>query len=120
MPLDDQWPPVQVDDYIPLVMMPKDLRQPAMEKTVFQTAKHTLKGDVEKSVGGANTIELDEIFNNSTSSDVKSILIEGGPGIGKTTVALTICKRWAKGLKGFHSFEAVVLWSLKDPCILGF
>ena len=120
MPLDGQWPPVQVDDYIPVVMIPKDLRQPAMESTVFQTTKHTLQGDIEKSIDGANTIELDQLFDSNATSDVKSILIEGGPGIGKSMMALTICKRWAKGLKGFHNFEAVVLWSLKDPCILEF
>ena len=122
MPLDDQWPPVQVDDYVPLVMIPKDLRQPAMESAVFQIAKHTLKGEIE-SISSDNTIEIDRLFesvDDSTSSDVKSILIEGGPGMGKTVLALTICKRWAKGLKAFHSFKAVILWSLKDPCILEF
>lgn len=123
MPLDDQWPPVQVDDYVPLVMVPKDLRQPAMEATIFQKAKHTLQGEIEESISNDSIIELDQLFesvDDSVSSDVKSILIEGGPGMGKTVLVLTICKRWAKGVKAFHSFKAVILWSLKDPCILEF
>ena len=43
----------------------------------------------------------------------KIILIEGGPGMGKSTLAINICKRWAEG-KLLQSYDAVILLSLRE------
>ena len=42
------------------------------------------------------------------------ILVEGGPGMGKSTLAIKICKCWAEGglLK---NYDAVILLPLRDP-----
>ena len=48
----------------------------------------------------------------------KVILILGGPGMGKSTFAINICKQWAEG-DLFQSYEAVVLLVLRDPEIQG-
>ena len=42
------------------------------------------------------------------------ILFEGGPGMGKSTLAINICKRWAKGDLLQH-YDAVILLPLRDP-----
>ena len=44
----------------------------------------------------------------------KIVLIEGGPGMGKTTLAINICKCWAKG-ELLQSYDAVILLTLRDP-----
>ena len=48
----------------------------------------------------------------------KVILILGGPGMGKSTFAIKICKQWAEG-DLFQSYKAVVLLVLRDPEIQG-
>jgi len=44
----------------------------------------------------------------------KVILIEGGPGMGKSTLAIKMCKCWADG-ELLKDYDAVVLLSLRDP-----
>ena len=44
----------------------------------------------------------------------KIITIEGGPGMGKTTLAINICKCWAKN-ELLQNYNAVVLLTLRDP-----
>ena len=44
----------------------------------------------------------------------KIILIEGGPGMGKSTLAIEICKCWADG-DLLEEYDAVILLPLRDP-----
>ena len=44
----------------------------------------------------------------------KVILIEGGPGMGKSTLAIKICKCWADG-ELLEEYNAVILLPLRDP-----
>ena len=46
----------------------------------------------------------------------RSVLVEGGPGIGKTTFALELCKRWAKG-EALQDWAVVVVLKLRDQRI---
>ena len=44
----------------------------------------------------------------------KVILIEGGPGMGKSTLAIKTCKCWADG-KLLEEYDAMILLPLRDP-----
>ena len=44
----------------------------------------------------------------------KTILIEGGPGMGKSTLAINMCKCWADG-ELLQEYDAVILLPLRDP-----
>ena len=44
----------------------------------------------------------------------KVILIEGGPGMGKSTLAIKLCKSWANG-ELLQEYDAVILLPLRDP-----
>ena len=44
----------------------------------------------------------------------KVILIEGGPGMGKSTLAIKICKCWADS-ELLEEYDAVILLPLRDP-----
>ena len=44
----------------------------------------------------------------------KVILIEGGPGMGKSTLAIEICKCWTDG-ELLEEYDAVILLPLRDP-----
>ena len=51
---------------------------------------------------------------NIKEADNKVILIEGGPGMGKSTLAIAICKSWADG-ELLEEYDAVILLPLCDP-----
>ena len=48
----------------------------------------------------------------------KAVLILGGPGMGKSTLAINICKQWAEG-DLLQDYDAVILLPLRDPDIQG-
>ena len=48
----------------------------------------------------------------------KAVLILGGPGMGKSTLAINICKQWAKG-DLLQDYDAVILLTLRDKKIQG-
>ena len=74
--------------------------------------------------------QVDGILRNKSKSDKESltladmlnvkgeqkkvILIEGGPGMGKSTLAIEICKCWANG-ELLQEYNAVILLALRDP-----
>ena len=79
-----------------------------------------------RSIENKNIVEIEvkqdidsEYVTLSDALDVekkerKIITIEGGPGMGKTTLAINICKCWAKN-ELLQSYNAVVLLTLRDP-----
>ena len=48
-----------------------------------------------------------------TGKEKKLVLIEAGPGMGKTTLAIKICKCWANG-ELMQQYDAVILLTLRD------
>ena len=46
------------------------------------------------------------------------IVFEGDPGVGKSTLAIHICKQWAEG-DLLQVYDAVILLPLRDPEIQG-
>ena len=67
----------------------------------------------EQCYSGDNYVTLHEILE-VTKITGKTIMFEGNPGVGKSTLAIHICKHWVKGdlLQGF---DAVILLPLRDP-----
>ena len=120
MPLDENWPPVQAQQYVPLVLVQTDPKQPQSEGDLNAKVQQILSGKIEKTAKAADQIDLSELFQpDKGGRKVKSILVEGAPGIGKTALSFTVCKQWVQG-KCFLDFQAVVFWSLKDPLIVKF
>ena len=62
-----------------------------------------------------SSIELEKIFKNA-KGEQNLILIEGGPGSGKTTLSVYICQSWGRG-ELFQEFTIVILVQLRDPAV---
>ena len=57
-------------------------------------------------------IKLNDLLDFPSGRE-RICLIEGGPGMGKTTLALQICKLWSKGII-FNQYSALILLELRQ------
>ena len=68
--------------------------------------------DTERTMTDNKSLTFADILD--VREDNKVILIEGGPGMGKSTLAIKICKCWADG-DILEEYDAVILLPLRDP-----
>ena len=59
-----------------------------------------------------NSSTLSGIFNIQ-HSEKNVILIQGGPGMGKSTLAINVCKCWAEG-ELLQAYHAIILLPLRE------
>ena len=95
----------------------------SIDENLNCSASHYINLTVAKVNGQGETTFYDyKTGNLSTLSEVldvegerkKVILFKGDPGIGKTTLAINICKCWAKDSL-LQTYKAVILLPLRDP-----
>jgi len=111
----DSWPPFQTESYITLAMMyQKNLQTNAeTSQTIFLRTKSCISEIPQKLIHQKFT-DIAQIFTSSSDSLTNSILIEGHPGIGKTTLVKQVCIKWAEG-KLLTCDKLVLLLLLRDP-----
>ena len=68
--------------------------------------------DVNSKQKGDKLIKLHELFECTQNSPAR-ILIKGAPGIGKSSLAIEICKKWSAG--ELNHFKLVIHLRLRDP-----
>ena len=75
--------------------------------------RESLRGDMDDVVYKKTGMELSELGVMLDSSQPKVVLIEGAPGVGKTTFAWDQCQQWAEG-KLLQAYSIVLLLPLRD------
>ena len=65
---------------------------------------------------GSSEIDVDDIFGSSEENNDPLVLVEGSPGIGKTTFFLKLAHDWANGVmsRNFPIFKLVFLLKCSD------
>ena len=65
---------------------------------------------------GMAEIDVDDIFKSSEEDNGQLVLVEGSPGIGKTTFCLKLAHDWANGAisRNFPTFKLVFLLKCRD------
>ena len=91
--------------YIDLILIKNNKRKPIVRQT---NRKVRVKQDDEMEF-----VTLSEALDVE-NQEKKVVLIEGDPGMGKTTLAINICKCWAEGSL-LQNYDAVILITLRDP-----
>ena len=71
---------------------------------------------VSRRKAGSSEIDVDDIFGSSEEDNDPLVLVEGSPGIGKTTFCLKLVHDWANGAmpRNFPSFKLVFLLKCRD------
>ena len=110
MPTHCKWPPTATKKYIHLAVVKKEevSRQQADEFT-----KSTIHGNIDDICKKKQAVDFTQIGRKEDGSPANLILIEGAPGIGKTTFSWKVCRKWAKG-KILQEYGLVVLLRLRD------
>ena len=80
-------------------------------KEVYTKLRVVSKGEAEDS-----EIDVDDIFGSSEEDNDPLVLVEGSPGIGKTTFCLKLAHDWANGAmpRNFPIFKLVFLLKCRD------
>ena len=75
--------------------------------------RESLRGDMDDVVYKKKAMELSELGEIRDSSQPQVVLIEGAPGVGKTTFAWHQCRQWAEG-ELLQAYSIVLLLPLRD------
>ena len=113
MPNYGKWPPSTSKKYVNLAVI-EEVR--LSHEEAVEKSKALTYGDVGKIMRKGN-IQLADIATPGKDGVLpKFVLVEGAPGVGKTTFAWKACRKWGKG-KILQDYELVILVRLRDVSI---
>ena len=78
-----------------------------------ELTKKCLHGQMEEILRKRSPIALEDILKPEKGRAVRCALIEGAPGVGKSTLAWEVCHRWEE-LETVKQYELVVLVQLRE------
>ena len=88
-------------------------RQQLSQGNMDRFTRESLRGDMDDVVYKKTAMEVGELGVMPDGSRPKVVLIEGTPGVGKTTFAWDQCLQWAEG-KLLQAYSIVLLLPLRD------
>ena len=98
--------------YINLVIIKKER---VTRATADPITKETIEGaDLDSILQRKEPVEMQDIFLTEPGSRLHVILVQGAPGVGKSTFALEIAKKWPL-FKEMRCFHVVLLIQLHQP-----
>ena len=89
------------------------------ERVTLATAdpitKETIEGaDLDSILQRKEPVEMQDIFQVKPGNRLQVILVQGAPGVGKSTFALEVAKRW-RVFKEMNCYHTVLLIQLHQP-----
>ena len=74
----------------------------------------TLQGDIDQILHEKEQIEMEQILKESDKT--RLVLVEGAPGIGKSTLAWELCRQW-ENMESLKRFSLIVLLRLREEWV---
>ena len=88
-------------------------KQSLSQSDMDRFTRESLRGDMDDVVYKKTAMELGELGVTGDGSRPQVVLVEGAPGVGKTTFAWDQCRQWAEG-KLLQTYSIVLLLPLRD------
>ena len=104
-----KYPSPSISEFINLLIVHKKKKENNTEKQ--DVMKYKIHGNTNKIKGKREPISMIEIGKSDCLPCF--VLIEGDPGVGKTTLVWELCKSWAKG-ELLQEWDIVLLVQLRD------
>ncbi len=103
--------PTSTSEYTNLAVIKKGL----MSRTeADKFTRSTLHGGLDEIMREKTPVNLEDVFKpDNRRWAVNYVLVEGAPGVGKSTFALELCRRW-HAIELMKRFVAVVLLRLRE------
>ena len=80
--------------------------------------RRTLHGGVDQILENKTPINIkDLLISEDSGRPVRFVLVEGPPGIGKSTFAWEVCRRWDE-IESLRDYHTVVLLKLREKWVL--
>ena len=76
----------------------------------------TLNKGVDTILETKAPVEIEQLMNTKPGKKQQCVLVEGAPGVGKTTLSWEICKRWAEG-NLLQQYSLILLLRLRDDTV---
>ena len=88
-------------------------KQTISQEDMDRFTRESLRGDMDDVIYKKTAMDVSELGMMPDNSQPKVVLIEGTPGVGKTTFAWGQCRQWAEG-KLLQDYSIVLLLPLRD------
>ena len=111
VPTYSKWPPSSSKKFIHLAVVRKEI---VSKKEADECTWATIHGtEIDEIYQKKEAVDFSRVGKMKDGSLAKLILVEGAPGIGKTTFAWEVCRKWANG-EILQEYGLVVLLRLRD------
>ena len=105
---ENKWPPTPSREYVTLSVVGKN--QACRDEYVG----HALQGNIKEAVRDRKYISIEEILEvDEKGRKPKLVLMEGAPGIGKSTLSWELCRKWEE-FPCMKLYSLVVLLRLRE------
>ena len=107
-----KWPPpLPFQTFVNLALVKKERVDP---NNVDEYTKSTLHGDVDQILSKKEPIAMEEVLEPPEGQqNVKCVLLDGAPGIGKSTFAWELCRKWDH-IKVLKKYSLVLLLRFRE------
>ena len=111
------WPPRVGQDFFGRLALLESQDRHADPETIQQTAWCMLRGNIDKLPRFTNNkiilIDIEDVLKPNKSGQSLTIVIDGPPGIGKTTLCRKLLNMWANGQIKHQQYDLVIYCSLR-------
>ena len=114
VPDSTKWPCIRSKSAVNLACIRKE---PMNSFELDEFTRDTIHGNIDDIVNRKEAIDITEVAKQQEDGTLQNcVLIEGAPGVGKTTLACILCKRWINR-ELLLQYSLVLLLRLRDRSV---